>query len=93
MERNSNMPRVGEKVWVIYEDELTQETVEFVGDGEFILAGFRKTKELFWLQKADNKDCTWFYDLEKAKARLLLKYDDEYTLVEETKTWYWVAKL
>ena len=90
---DKKMPKVGDKVWVIYENELTEETVEFVGDGKFILAGFRKTKELFWLQLASNKGCTWFDDFEEAKTWLLSKYDDEYTLVEETKTWYWVGKL
>ena len=90
---DKRMPRVGDKVWVIYENELTEETVEFVGDGKFILAGFRKTIELFWLQSVSNEGCTWFYDLEEAKTALLSRYDDEYDLVEETKTWYWVAKL
>ena len=90
---DNKMPRVGEKVYVIYEDELTEETVEFVGDGKFILAGFRKYKELFYLQLVSNEGCTWFYDLEEAKTALLSRYGDEYEIVEETKTWYWVAKL
>ena len=93
MGMDNNMPRVGEKVWVIYEDEITQETVEFVGKDNFILAGYRKTKELFHLQLASNKGCTWFYNFDDAQDWLLSKFGEDYTLVEETKTWYRVEKL
>ena len=61
------MPRVGEKVYVLYGDELYEETVFAVGEKHFILESFRTTVELFWLQNFDDEGATWFFSIEDAK--------------------------
>lgn len=90
---DKRMPMIGDKVWVIYEDELTEETVEFIGADKFILAGYQKYNALFGVQFISNKGSTWFYNFEDAQDWLLSKYGEDYTLVEEEKTWYRVEKL
>ena len=90
---NGNMPRVGETVYVIYGDEIYEEKVFAVGEKHFILESFRNTVELYWLQRLEDKDSVWFFDLEKAKDELMSRYNDEYELVEYTKRWYGVRRL
>ena len=90
---DNKMPRVGETVYVIFGDELYVEKVFAVGAKEFILDSFRSTKELFWLQKVEDKDRTWFYNLTDAAEELLSRYNDDYELVKYEKTWYGVRKL
>ena len=90
---DNKMPRVGETLYVIYGDELYVEKVFAVGAKEFILDSFRSTKELFWLQKVEDKDRTWFYNLTDAAEELLSRYNDDYELVKYEKTWYGVRKL
>ena len=93
MGMDKKMPRVGETVYVIYGDEIYEEKVFAVGEKHFILESFRTTVELYWLQKVEDKDDSWFFDLEKAKDELLSRYNDEYELVEYTKRWYGVRRL
>lgn len=90
---DNKMPRVGETVYVIFGDELYVEKVFAVGAKEFILDSFRTSKELFWLQKVEDKDRTWFYNLTDAAEELLSRYNDDYELVKYEKTWYGVRKL
>lgn len=87
------MPRVGEKVYVLYGDELYEEKVFAVGEKHFILESFRNTVELYWLQRLEDKDSVWFFDLEDAKDDLMSRYNDDYELVEYTKRWYGVRRL
>lgn len=90
---DNKMPRVGETVYVIFGDELYVEKVFAVGAKEFILDSFRTSKELFWLQKVEDKDRTWFYNLTDAAEELLSRYNDDYELVKYEETWYGVRKL
>lgn len=87
------MPKVGDKVYVLYGDELYEETVFAVGEKHFILESFRTTVELYWLQNFEDEGATWFFSLEDAKDELMSRYNDDYELVEYTKRWYGVEKL
>ena len=93
MEMDKNMPRVGEKVYVIFGSEIYEEKVFAVGEKHFILETFRITVEDYWLQKLEDKDQTWFFNLEDAKDELMAGYPDGYEVVEYTKHWYGVRRV
>ena len=93
MGMDNKMPRVGEKVYVIYGDEIYEEKVFAVGEKHFILESFRNTVEMYWLQNLEDEGGSWFFDLEKAKDELMSRYSDDYELVEYTKRWYGVRRL
>lgn len=65
-------PKIGEKVWVIYDYQIIGEIVEYLGVDSFLIEGF--TDKLDPIYDFSDYNKTWFRDLEKAKKALRKTY-------------------
>ena len=65
-------PKIGEKVWCIYDYQIIGEVVEYLGVDSFLIEGYADKHDPCYSFTDYNK--TWFRDLEKAKKFLLKQY-------------------
>lgn len=65
-------PKIGEKVWTIYDNQILGEIVEFLGEQSFLIEGWLDKYDPEYEYSSYNK--TWFRSLEKAKKELYKKY-------------------
>lgn len=66
-------PKIGDKVWCIYDYQIIGEVVEFLGEQSFLIEGYQDKYDPEYEYSDYNK--TWFRDLEKAKKALRKTYD------------------
>lgn len=90
-----NIPKVGQTVYVIYDDEIFVEKVYALGKKAFIVSAWKDSaiKSDFFEWFYDDVGSSWFTDFESAKEHILSFYDDDYELVEYDKVWYKVVRL
>lgn len=71
-------PKIGEKVWCIYDYQIIGEIVEYLGEDSFLIEGYQDKYDPCYCYSDYNK--TWFRDLEKAKKVLLKQYTKGVTI-------------
>ena len=65
-------PKINQKVYVIYQNQIYQETVGYLGEESFIINSYECLVSVEFEYKDYN--IVWFRSLEKAKKELLKKY-------------------
>lgn len=94
VEAQAYVPKIGQTVYVIYEDCLFVEKVHSIGAYTFVITSYKaNTKIDFWEWRYRDYKIRWFTDLEEAKETLLSRFTDDYELVEYESTWYEVEEL
>ena len=72
-------PEIGTEVYCLYRDGILVNTVAFIGNESFIVDSFGCcTEEDSWEWYYEDYKEKWFTDLNEAKIKLILDYDDEY---------------
>lgn len=86
-------PRLGRKVYCLYNDGILVDTVGYLGKNSFILSSFGDAVEddsLEW--DYDDYNVQWFTSLSKAKQALLEKYSrvakPKQKIVKVSDRWY-----
>lgn len=83
-------PKIGDKVYTIWEDNVILETVEYLGTNSFLIEGYSCKEDSCY----DYSDygITWFRDLEKAKKVLRKKFPKKAkVIIEQTDDDMWEA--
>ena len=87
-------PKIGRKVYCIYDDGILVDTVGFLGKDSFIIDSFgTATEPDSWEWDYDMYDKEWFTNLSKAKKKLIDNYKNEYyedklKVTKINDTWY-----
>lgn len=72
-------PKIGRKVYCIYDTGIFVDTVGYIGKDSFIVDSFGGcTEEDSWEWYYDDYDEEWFTNLAKAKKALIEKYQPRY---------------
>lgn len=90
---NYKRPKLGQKVYCIYDHGIFVDTVAFLGKDSFIVDSFsRATNEDSWEWNYNDYNVRWFTNLTKAKKALIEKFKDRWDgklkVVEVTDDWY-----
>ncbi len=94
VEATQRTPKIGQKVYVIYQDCLFVETVHSLGEKTFVIDSFKaNTKSDYWEWRYKDYGIRWFTDFESAKDELLSRFGDDYELVGYSSEWYEVERL
>lgn len=86
-------PKLGKKVYCIYDTGILVDTVGFLGKDSFIIDSFGPATESdSWEWDYDMYDNEWFTNLSKAKKKLISIYEDrcegKLKIAKITDTWY-----
>lgn len=65
-------PKISEKIWTIYDNQITLEEVEYLGAESFLIEGYEDKYDPCYCYSDYNK--TWFRDLEKAKKEMRKRF-------------------
>lgn len=92
---NKNKPRLGQKVYVSFEGDITQETVGWLGKDSWIPEGFRdyydECMELFYeYSYFDTHYAEWFFTLKEAKEKTMAA-DNSIKGFKKIRDGYWEA--
>ncbi len=88
-------PRIGRTIYTIYIDQISEETVKFLGKDSFIVANYDEydaSYEFYY----DEYNINWFTSLSKAKTEIKKEFPDKKIKFRECKdiathTKYWEA--
>lgn len=94
-------PKLGTKVYCIYNDGFFVDTVGYLGKESFIINGFGgSTEEDSWEWNYDKYGQSWFINISEAKDKLFELYKDEYDAEESelivkkiNEDWYQIVDL
>lgn len=85
-------PRLGQKIYVVYRGQITQETVGWLGKDSWIPEGFQDYYEECQVYPYEydtlNPDVYWFTTLKEAKEKLL-KQEPYCKKIKKIKDWLW----
>lgn len=75
-------PKLGQVVYIIYDDEIYKEKVEYIGEDTFL---YSIHSEEYWFE---NYNMTWTTTFEKAKSILKQNYKVKKIQLEEIQNHY-----
>ena len=86
-------PRIGRKVYCIYDDGIFMDTAGYIGKDSFIVESVLDgTNEDSWRWFYDHYGVNWFTSLCKAKEELLRHFENctgrKYKVVKVTDDWW-----
>ena len=83
-------PKLGEKVYTIWEDNIILETVEYLGECSFLIQDYENKSDACY--DYDDYGTTWFRNLDKAKKVLRKKFPKKAkVIIEQTDEDMWEA--
>lgn len=72
-------PKLGRRVYCIYNEAILVETVAFIGQESFIVSSFgNDTNEDSWEWWYEDFEKTWFTSISKAKKCILSSFEEKY---------------
>ena len=86
-------PKINEKVYTIWGENIILETVEYLGEDSFLIQDYENKSDACY--DYSDYDVTWFRNLDRAKKRLLKKMKEYYPkskiIIEQTDEDMWEA--
>lgn len=78
-------PRIGRTIYTIYRDQITEDTVKFLGKNSFIIANYEEVEASYEF-RYDEFNKVWFTSLAKAKAKVKESFPNEKIKFRELKS-------
>ena len=89
----SEMPKIGETVYIVWGNEIYKEKIYAIGKDFFIPTNYKKCTDRFSEIKFSSYGKNWFYQLGTAKDKVLEYLYEESEIVQGDKNWWYVNKL
>ena len=78
-------PRINRTIYTIYQDQISEDTVKFLGEDSFIVANYEEYNVNYEF-RYDEYNKFWFTSLSKAKAKIKESYPNEKIKFKEYKS-------
>lgn len=89
---NYKKPRIGQKVYIVFRGQITQEVVGYLGKETWIPEGFKDFYEEYmefpYEYKTLNPETRWFTTLKQAKEELL-RQETEFKKIKKVRDGLW----
>lgn len=77
-------PRIGRTIYTVYLDQISEETVKFLGKDSFIVANYEEYNVNYEFNY-DDYNINWFTSFSKAKAEMRERFPNEKIKFKECK--------